>query len=887
MVQATSEPQKPLSEFPLKEIKKVNLKLNNEKFIFVHKLLEQKADSIPDHIAVETPNASLSYSSLNNKVNQFVNFLLEKGITVGNKVIVCLEESEQLVISIFAILKLGACYITIDKSCPVGRINKIINDVNAFMIITTANTKYKPNIKTLVLNNGALNGLLENEPVDNLDFNLSQDSLAYISYTSGSTGDPKGVMVTHKNLSSYLKGTVKDYRITHDDTILQFSSVAFDIFVEELFCTICRGAKLIFEDKSLLKDVDYFTQTIKEKLVSVVSLPTAFFHILCENSDILKWDYLVSLRLVIVGGEKLSANMLDNWKRNTKIKVLNTYGPTEATVISTIYDTNAHSTTQSNIPIGKPIEGVRCYIFDKHKNICPDGVIGELYIAGDTVSKGYCNNQQFTDELFVSIPAISEAKLYKTGDIARYLKDGNIEFIGRKDEQVKINGYRVELGEIEYQLAQLEVIESVVVLAKETKRGDKQLVAYIKASQNEVLCPKTSKYLNIETANNKAQTALREIINTKLSTELPSYMIPIYYVLIDEWQLSSTGKIDKKSLLELTHKLISDEYVAPITTTEKKLANIWLKLLELSELSIEANFFGIGGHSLLAVRLMADIRKQFGVRISLKSLFLAPTIKQLSVIIDDTLTSAINKPEAGIIKQNISPILTLGNYEPSMDNCYFIPGIAGTANMFADFSQIKSFGFNIKAFSHRGLMDGKQPFTSIEDNACHFVKLLLAEDIADKYIIVGHSFGGVIALEMTRLLELAGKKVKLILIDSYFEQHLLNKKERNETYINTDQSINNEVKLSAIDTLLKEDVKILHQRQLELFKHYKPKSLPVINPLILFAIYSSYDVDNYLERLNLVFTGGVTYHYIDGDHFSMLKDKGSKQICSKIMEFVN
>ncbi|MCJ8269599.1 MAG: amino acid adenylation domain-containing protein, partial [Psychrosphaera sp.] len=354
---------------------------------------------------------------------------------------------------------------------------------------------------------------------------LELNHLAYVIYTSGSTGQPKGVMVTHENLQAYYQGAKTCYAVGSTDRILQFSALSFDIFVEETFLALSSGAALVLRNEQMLAGGHHFWDFLTEHDISVVSLPTAYWHMLCTEQDV---NMSASqLRLVIIGGEAMSLSMFKRWQTLTEgadIRVLNTYGPTEATVIATVFDAGDLKPQHSTVPIGKPVANSQCFVLDENGNVCPIGVHGELHIGGLCLARGYLNQPELTEQKFAVVEGVG--RLYKTGDVVRYLPDGTLEFIGRGDDQVKIRGFRIELGEIEHQLAQLPQVKSSIVLAIEDEPGQKRLVAYVVSEQE-----------NIETA-----------IQSALQQTLPDYMVPAFFVMLDELPLTPNGKVDKQAL---------------------------------------------------------------------------------------------------------------------------------------------------------------------------------------------------------------------------------------------------------------------------------------------------------------------------------------------------
>ena len=444
----------------------------------------------------------------------------------------------------------------------------------------------------------------------NYQLSIVNSSLVYIIYTSGSTGQPKGVMIEHRNVVNFITYQIDLFEVTPADNIVQFSTYTFDASISDIFMGILTGATLFVIDPQKMS-FDVFLDYIKNNEISMLDLPPKFLNAL-DGKD------FGNLKILILGGEAPDAQVLRKYTK--KYRCFNTYGPTEATVGVTIFEIPT-DWSASFIPIGSPFSNVEIHILDGQFHQCPIGIAGELCISGAGLARGYLNNPTLTAEKFIPLPiTIGKKKgerLYKTGDLARWLPDGNIEFLGRLDHQLKIRGYRVEAGEIEQALLAHEVIQSAVIIGHDFKQG-KELVAY--------LVPKTGQSVsNITT------------LRTFLGASLPDYMIPSYFVVLETLPLTSSGKINRKALPKPDSSTLSTgtTYVAPRNTIEEELVKIWQTVLNQEKIGINDNFFSLGGHSLRATRMVALIQQMLSVEIKLREIFTHSTIAELGQIITE------------------------------------------------------------------------------------------------------------------------------------------------------------------------------------------------------------------------------------------------------------
>ncbi|MGF1488110.1 MAG: amino acid adenylation domain-containing protein, partial [Prochloraceae cyanobacterium] len=574
----------------------------------IHQLFEEQVEKTPLSVAVVFENQRLTYQELNQKANQLARYLQSLGVEPEELVGICVEPSIDMVVGLLGILKAGGAYVPLDPNYPQERLIYILTDSGVELLLTQESlleSSPSHNARVVCLDRDW--GAIEQHSQENLEVGVNSDNLAYVIYTSGSTGKPKGVLIEHKNLVHSTNARFSYYNSTLHSLLL-LSSVAFDSSVAGIFWSLCSGGSLIVPKQNSLLEPLQITKLIAEHQIShLLSIPSYYGQIL-QHADP---QALVSLHTVIVAGEVCPTTLLKLHDRAvTNASIFNEYGPTEATVWSSVYSPQDRG-SQSLVPIGRPIANTQIYILDRQLQPVPIAVAGELYIGGDGLARGYLNRPELTREKFIPNPFKNSKseRLYKTGDKARYLPDGNIEFLGRIDNQVKLRGFRIELGEIEASLNTHPQVKQAIVIAKEDISGNKSLVAYVVSADR----PLSSK-------------KLRQF----LASSLPEYMIPSAFVSLDTLPLTPNGKVDRKSLAELDRDLTRErEYVAPRSPSEEIIANIFASVLGLPQIGIYDNFFELGGHSLLATQLISQLRATWELEIPLRAIFSSPTVAQL------------------------------------------------------------------------------------------------------------------------------------------------------------------------------------------------------------------------------------------------------------------
>ncbi|HHJ53748.1 MAG TPA: amino acid adenylation domain-containing protein, partial [Caldithrix abyssi] len=576
----------------------------------VHGLFETLVQSQGDRLAAQYKQETLSYEQLNQRANQLAHHLLEKGLEPDDIVGISLPRSLDVPVAILAILKAGGAFLAIDPTYPRDRIAYMIQDSGLKVVITNQSlAESLPFGDVPLVLVDADREAIDNQPETNPDVAVTADNLSYVIYTSGSTGKPKGTMLIHRGLCNLSRAQQKAFDIQPDSRILQFASLSFDASVWETVMALLNGAALILTDQETLVTGQGLLSVLKEQKVTTVTLPPSVLAVMPE-------DALPELKTIITAGEKCTRDLVQRWGRERQF--VNAYGPTETTVCASMYHTQPDLPIDP--PIGKPIDNFQLYVVDANWQPVPIGVPGELCIAGVGLARGYLNRPDLTADRFVPNPFSEQpgARMYRSGDLVRWLPDGNIDFLGRIDHQVKVRGFRIELGEIEAVLTNHEKIRDAVVLLRQDAPGEQRLVAYYVTEDEQPL--------------------VANALKNYLKQELPDYMIPAAFVHLKAMPLTPNGKVDRKALPapEFSRSDLENEYVAPRNESEQKLTDIVAELLNIEKVGVYDNFFDLGGHSLLATKFMSRIRDQFNVELPLRILFEKPTVAELAEAIEQS-----------------------------------------------------------------------------------------------------------------------------------------------------------------------------------------------------------------------------------------------------------
>ena len=601
----------------------------------IHQLFEEQCLSTPDAVAVVFNNQQLTYHQLNCRANQLAHYLCSLGVKADTLVGLCVERSLEAIVGILGILKTGGAYVPLDPEYPTERLRFMLEDAQVKVLLTQQQL-----VESIPQHQAHLVCLdsdwekIAQECELNPENTAATDNLAYVIYTSGSTGKPKGVLVNHSNVVRLFAATDAWYHFNAQDVWTMFHSYAFDFSVWEIWGALLYGGRLVVVPYLVTRSPESFYKLLCQEKVTILNqTPSAFRQLIqaeqsitfppapCSTSTTLS-DHLppassLNLRLVIFGGEALEIKSLQPWFErhgDQMPQLVNMYGITETTVHVTYRPLSKADLNHTASVIGRPIPDLQVYVLDKYFQPLPIGVPGEMYVGGEGLTRGYLNRPELTAERFISNP-FNKSKLYKTGDLARYLPNGELEYLGRIDNQVKIRGFRIELGEIEALMVQHPAIWESVVVVREDEPGDKRLVAYV--------VPQVEQSATV--------LELRQFLKAKL----PEYMVPSAFVLLESLPITSNGKVDRRALPkpEIDSTLL-EKYVAPRTPIEGMLAQIWAQVLKLERVGIHDNFFEIGGHSLLATQLLSRIRTSFKVELALRELFARATVAELAQSIE-------------------------------------------------------------------------------------------------------------------------------------------------------------------------------------------------------------------------------------------------------------
>ncbi|MCZ8066315.1 MAG: amino acid adenylation domain-containing protein [Microcystis sp. LE17-20D] len=730
-------PQAKVKEIPLlepKEREQLLISWNNTKTDYsqeqcIHQLFEKQVEQTPDAIAVVFEEQSLTYSELNCRANQLAHYLQSLGVGPEVLVGISVERSLEMIVGLLGILKAGGAYVPLDPDYPTERLQFMLEDCEATVLLTQSNLKDKLPLDQVLQSDKVLyldKDKFAQYPIYNPTVQNKPNNLTYVIYTSGSTGQPKGVMIEHQSLVNLSLSWGKLFHVKPQSRLLQFGSFSFDLSIGEIATSLSHGACLYLAKKETLLPTQTLVDFLEMNKITHSFLSPSALSVLPQAN-------LSHLENMTVGGEACSINVIEKWANQRRL--FNCYGPTEATVTATLSLCQANGQKPN---IGKPLDNIRVYILDENQQILPTGIPGELCIAGVCLARGYLNRPDLTAEKFIEVNLLGRnERIYKTGDLATWQTDGNIEYLGRIDNQVKIRGFRIELGEIEAVLSQCPDVQNTAVIVREDTPGDKRLVAYV------VLTP-----------NSQATSGeLRQF----LAAQLPAYLVPNTFIILESLPLTPNGKCDRRSLPvpdDQARKNI--QKIAPRNLLESQLTQIWSEILGINNIGIQDNFFELGGHSLLAVSLINRIEQKLDKRLPLTSLFQNGTIASLAKLLAQETTQPASSPLIAIQSQ--------GNKTPF----FAVHPIGGNVLCYADLARNLGTKQPFYGLQSLGLSELEKTVASIEEMAMIYIEAIQTVQASGPYYLGGWSMGGVIAFEIAQQLLTQGQEVALLaLIDSY------------------------------------------------------------------------------------------------------------------------
>lgn len=580
--------------------------------VCVHELFERQTERAPDATALVTTGDSLTYRQLNERANQLAHYLIQQGIGAEVLVGVCLERSFDTVVSMLAILKAGGAYVPLDPSYPQNRLSFMIEDAGLRLLLTRQCLLDRlPQQKAGVVCLDQHADAITRQSKENPSSNVTEKNLAYMIYTSGSTGKPKGVLVQHRGVRNLVEAQAEVFRVSPESRVLQFSSISFDASVSEVFKTLSAGAELYLEPQTRPLTGPDLSRLLREQAITVVTLPPSAL-------STLKTEELPALRTLAVAGEACPPDLIARWSPGRLF--LNAYGPTEITVCASMAECDASGGRPA---IGRPMKNTQVYVLDANLQPVPVGEEGELYLGGVGIARGYHNRPEFTAEKFIPNPFSDEPglRLYRTGDWGAYLPDGQLDFLGRIDEQVKVRGFRIELGEIEAALSSHDAVKACVVIAREDTPGEKRLVAYVVGEDG-------------------GEPSSAEM-SGHLKQRLPEYMLPAAFVTLETLPLLPNGKIDRRALPVPTQARRATQGAAPRTQLEKLLTRLWCEILNIESVGLDDNFFELGGDSLKVARFLNRLQEELGEVVYVVAIFDAPTVAQLAAYLQQHYSDTI------------------------------------------------------------------------------------------------------------------------------------------------------------------------------------------------------------------------------------------------------
>jgi amino acid adenylation domain-containing protein len=881
--------------------------------ICVHQQFEAQAAATPNAIAVEFLDRQLTYQTLNQQANQLAHYLRRLGVGPETLVALCLERSEWVPIAMLGILKAGGAYIPLDPSYPPDRLALMLEDSQTAFVVTQQALAQKlasipaaemgataPTRQTIELDRQWLE--ISQDSVQNPDCQTTPASLMYVIYTSGSTGKPKGVMIAHRGFVNLLAAVGKTLALTAQDRFLSTTSISFDIVGLELYLPWVIGARTVIASRDAALDGQQLGQLMIRSGVTVMQATPASWRLLLESG----WQGGPQLK-VLCGGEAMAYDLVQPLLDRCS-QLWNLYGPTETTVWSTAY--RVLTAGAPSVPVGRPLANTQLYVLDQQQQPVPIGAVGELYIGGDGVARGYLNRAELTGQRFLPNPWMPNGRLYRTGDLARYQPDGNLEFLGRIDHQVKIRGFRIELGEIEAILAQHPHVGAAVVIAREDRPGDQRLVAYV-LPQGELQLAE-----------------LRQFV----ASQLPAYMVPNAILPLDQFPLTPNGKVDRAALPAPTAVSaapvaetvdgrswadVSAHFptVAAQDNLESQLVKLWESVLGVAPIGITDNFFELGGHSLLVARLLAATKALCHRDLTPTHLYQAPTIQAFAQL----LRGRDGAPETAV-----APAIMGGIAVTEVSSAVVIQ--PGNPQLYAPLFCIHVLGKGLSFFRPLSChLNPEQPVyglsthmagasaLSVEAIAADYIQALQQIQPQGPYYLTGVSFGGDVAYEMARQLQQAGHTIALLaLLDTYgpnlnpallqgerLMHHLKALRHDGKSYLIDkirDRMADRQRTLMALSSrFLKkigyrpayelQFVEILEQN-IQASKAYVPQ--PYAGRVTLFRatekiFYPQPYLESELGWLALA-TGGVERHDVPGDHMTMLQEPQVQVLAARFQE---
>jgi amino acid adenylation domain-containing protein len=685
----------------------------------LHGLVAHQVQVRPEAIAVEHAGQQLTYSELSQRSHRLAAHLLSHGIGNESRVGIHMPRSIEFIVAILAVLRAGGAYVPLDPAYPESRLSTMLEDADVEVVLTTANGRSfldgVVGIRSLAVETSDLGpSLVASLPV------VEPRNLAYVIFTSGTTGRPKGVMIEHRSAVSYIRNAVRLFGTRSNDRVLLFSSINFDASVEEIFAALASGATLVVRTDDMVSSIQTFTRALEALAITAISLPTAFAREMIAGMKSVPG----ALRYAVIGGEKAFPATIEKWRTMTCIPIWNTYGPTETTIAVMLGDVS-RCDCREYVPLGAPMPGVDLHLLDAEMHPVAPGEIGELYFGGVQTARGYINRPDLTVERFVPSPFSPGQILYRTGDYARLDADGEYEYLGRRDDQIKIAGFRIELGEIEDALH--EVAAAAKVVSRPDRTGEQRIVAYVVSDQ-----------------------PIRAL-KSHVASRVPRFMVPSAFVFLDKLPIGPGGKIARDALPEpdWLHPQEVEGHVGLHDNVERRIAAIWADVFGVADIAADSCFFELGGQSLNAIRIFTRIEAELGKSLPLSVLYQASSVAELAAVVRGDAVVDVE------LHPTLVPIRSSGRRPP-----VFCVG-GGVINL-RNLSEQLGPDQPLFALQWRGLTDQQACKGTLSEIAAVFVSTMRSVQPRGPYRLAGSFTAGMVAVEMARQLEEAGERIAML-----------------------------------------------------------------------------------------------------------------------------
>ncbi|HEV7551579.1 MAG TPA: amino acid adenylation domain-containing protein, partial [Candidatus Angelobacter sp.] len=861
---------------------------------------EEQVDRTPTATAVRCGEVALSYQELDQRANQLAHHLKEMGVGAEMLVGICLNRSLDMVVALLGVLKSGASYVPLDPSYPVERLGFMLEDAQIPVLVTESSLRGSlPIAMVQIVSMDEDWQELSGKATSRVDSNIQGSNLAYVIYTSGSTGQPKGVGVTHQGMINYLTWAGQVYGTSLGSGSPVHSSLAFDLTVTSIYPVLLSGGCLeVLSQSSGMEELAQQLETSDYSLLKLTPSHLRMLSLLLEKSGKGKQG----ARALVIGGEALRYADLELWRKlGSRTRLINEYGPTETVVGSTIYEVQEESQA-GEVPVGKPIANTGIYVLDTNLEVTPVGLPGELYIGGAGLARGYVNRPGLTAERFIPNPYREPgARMYSTGDLARWRNDGNLEYLGRNDQQVKIRGFRIELGEIEATLQEHGGVRQAVVIAREDQPGEKRLVAYV--------VPETGGEEKEREKGIRREELEMSQLREYLQGKFPEYMVPSAYVRLEKLPLNHNGKIDRKKLPQPDENTRGHEYVGPRNPTEETLCRLWQEVMRVERVGIHDNFFTLGGHSLMAVQVISRIKSAFAVEMPLSVLFTVPTVARMAEHI--AAANGRERPQSSPVLVNIQPH---GSSAPF----FCVHPVGGQVISYGALSQELGLEQPFYGLQSPPANFFPEPDISIEQMAALYNREIRSVQPVGPYLLGGWSMGGLVAWEMAQQLAKEGEAIGLLaLIDTTPPSKYL---EANDVANNSSMLAHFALDMSRLvdrdpsplaeqfSRAAARDQWNMVQEALISYGVLTPKTAHAEMTALLdtftrnFLAINNYSLQQSQQRV-VYFrasdsperfskpwatwaSGGIEYHSVPGDHFTMLRQPGVRIIAELLQEHI-